>query len=432
MLGGCSSINAMIANKGSPDDFDEWERLGNPGWGFKDVEPFMKKAECFHGSTNELSSEEVAQHGKSGPWQIGYSHWSLFGPRFLDACAAQGIPKVRDINSNAGINGATRLQTFIDSKGQRSSAAVAYLTKDVASRSNLKIAVGQTVTRIIFNNDGPNPKAVGVEMASSSGAPVKYIARAKREVLLCAGAVHTPQILKLSGIGPAKELLSHRIELIKDVSAVGANLADHLYSNFVVKVTKGLSLQFMADDLLSLPALIQWLRTGTGPMTSNIAESAAFLRTVDREDAPASLRRNDLSSGKTSADLEILYGPVVFANHGATQPKGKEKKDVCSLWLYLKVVQCLSCAGLCQHRCNHASARVTRHNHFGRPLRFYPTPRRSELPFHPARHRSYGLRPQALQQDCTLDQRILGLVPPYGECRYHGRCQAGPAYPRYQ
>lgn len=318
MLGGCSAINAMIFNKGPPDDFDEWERLGNKGWGFKDVEPFMKKAECFkENDAHHLSAEELEQHGRSGPWQVGYSHQSKFTPKFLDGCEAQGIPKVSDINSNKGINGATRFQTFIDSKGQRSSAAVAYLTEDVASRSNLKIAVGQTVTRIIFDESGSEPKAVGVEMASSRSSPVRYLARAKREIIVCAGAVHTPQILKLSGLGPAKELTSKGIKVIRDMPAVGANMADHLDASIVCKIPKGLSIQYLLDPWLSLPPLLEWFRYGTGPMTSCIAEAAAFLRTVDREDAPASLRNNDLTSGKTSSDLEILMTPMVNRAHGS-------------------------------------------------------------------------------------------------------------------
>lgn len=322
MLGGCSAINAMIFNKGAPDDYDEWEKLGNPGWAFRDIEPFMRKAECFNpNATHKLTGEQLAQHGRSGPWQIGYAHQAEFTKDFLNACDKEGIPKVQDVNSNKGINGVTRLQTFIDSSGQRSSAAVAYLNKDVASRSNLKIAVGQTVTKIVFDNSGIRPRAVGVEMASSAFSPVRHIAKAKREVIVCAGAVHTPHILKLSGIGPASELLSHGIELIKDLPAVGANLADHIFSNVTFKVTEGTSLQYLADPLASLTALIEWLRYGTGAMTSNVGEAAAFLRTADRKDAPPSLRENDLSSGKTSADLEILMGPLVFINHGATQPK---------------------------------------------------------------------------------------------------------------
>lgn len=94
----------MIFNKGAPDDWDEWERLGNSGWGFKDIEPLMQKAEHFTPSTKSpLSAEEMDQHGRNGPWQIGYSHQSTPAAElFVDACAATGFEKVRDLNSRRG------------------------------------------------------------------------------------------------------------------------------------------------------------------------------------------------------------------------------------------------------------------------------------------------------------------------------------------
>lgn len=323
--GGCSAINAMIYNKGSPSDFNEWEKLGNPGWSSKDVRPYFARAEGFsEKAAGEISSEELAEHGRVGPWKIGYSYWTPLCDVFLNACAAVGIKKVKDLNSSKGIQGAARLQTFIDDKGQRSSTAVAYLTADVASRPNLKLSVGQTVTRIIFDESGDEPCAVGVEMTSGPKVPVRYLARATREVIVCTGAVHTPQILKLSGIGPAAELAQHSIKLVKDLPGVGANLADHLYTTICFKVKKGNSLQYLADPIKSLPALIQWLRHGTGAMASNVAEAAAFLRTVDEADAPASLKGNDLSTGPDSSDLELLCGPVAYLDHGRTVPKGSD------------------------------------------------------------------------------------------------------------
>lgn len=315
MIGGCSSINAMIYNRGSPQDYDEWERLGNSGWAFKDVEPFMRKSESFNPSIHpdqRLSYDELNQHGQSGPWKIGYSHIAPISKVFIDACAAVGFQKVRDLNSNKGINGVSQVQTFIDPQGQRSSAAVAYLTANVASRSNLKIASGQTVTRIIFEGS----KAVGVEMKASNATPIRYLAKARKEIIVSAGAVHTPHILKLSGIGPAEELAQHGISLIKDLPGVGKNLADHIYGTLVFKCTKGSSLQYLANTVTSLPDLVEWFRSGTGAMTSNVADAAAFCRTADREDAPLSLRNNDLSSGPGSADLEILTGAVSYINHG--------------------------------------------------------------------------------------------------------------------
>ncbi|EMC97776.1 hypothetical protein BAUCODRAFT_66666 [Baudoinia panamericana UAMH 10762] len=331
MLGGCSAINAMIYNRGAPDDFDEWERLGNKGWSYASLRPYMSKAESFHPSgegPNPVTDDDLKHHGRDGPWQTGYSWCSPLTRTFLDACEAIGISKRTDLNTPSGMIGTAHTQTFIDRKGQRSSTAVAYLTEQVASRPNLHIAVAQTVTRIIFDKSGSQPRAVGVEMASSAVTPFRYLAKARREVLVCGGAVHTPQILKLSGIGGADELKSHGISLIADRPGVGSNLADHILTVLVFKC-KAESLQWAANTLKSLPALVQWLRTGTGPLTTNVAECTAFVRTQDRDDASSSLKEKDETSGATSADLELLAGPLAFTNHGLDV--APTNQDYCSI-----------------------------------------------------------------------------------------------------
>jgi choline dehydrogenase len=184
---------------------------------------------------------------------------------FPDACAAVGIPKTSDINTDRGILGATAVQTFIDSSGQRASTARAYLTADVVLRPNLKIASGQHVTRIIFDNSGSQPRAVGVEMAASARSPVRYLAKARKEVLLCAGSIGTPQLLKLSGIGPAEELKQHEIPVVKELSGVGENLMDHMaFHGVTFKTDKDVSIHYLQDPIATLPSLIQWLRDGTG------------------------------------------------------------------------------------------------------------------------------------------------------------------------
>ncbi|KAK4500344.1 hypothetical protein PRZ48_008533 [Zasmidium cellare] len=315
MLGGCSAINAMIYNKGSPDDYDEWEKLGNRGWGFKSLAKYMSRAEGFH--STDLSAEDLASHGRTGPWQIGYSHAHSLSKVFLDACQAVGIPKITDFNTEKGMIGASKFQSFIDSKGQRSSTAVAYLTEDVARRPNLSISTGQTVTKIIFDTSSSEPRAVGVEMASSKASPIRYVVKARREVILSAGAIASPQILKLSGIGPATELLKHNIPILKDLPGVGENLADHL-TGIAVFSSKLPSLQYLFDPIKSLPALIEWMRFGTGAMTTNAAESGCFIRVADREDAPAELRKNDLTSGSNAPDLELLVAPLSYIDHGRT------------------------------------------------------------------------------------------------------------------
>nr|POF02959.1 alcohol dehydrogenase [acceptor] [Quercus suber] len=306
----------MIYNKGSPGDYDEWEDLGNGGWNYRDLAKYMKKCEKFNDSERStLASEDLAHHGHDGPWQTGYSHLDKLSAMFLNACEAVGITKIPDFNVPTGMLGASQFQTFIDLQGQRSSTAVAYLTKDVTSRSNLSIATGQTVTKILFDSTSSQPRAVGVEMAASRNSPLRYIAKAKREVILSAGAIQSPQVLKLSGVGPAAELKRHGIKIVKDVAGVGENLADHL-SSVMCFESKLPSLQYLFHPLNSLPALIEWLRFGKGAMTTNAAEAGCFLRTADRPDAPAFLRTNDAASTPNAPDLELLIGPLAYIDHG--------------------------------------------------------------------------------------------------------------------
>jgi choline dehydrogenase len=269
MIGGSSSLNAMMYNKGAPDDYDEWERLGNKGWAYKDVAPYLKKAEHFHQPKDEderkLGVEDLAQHGRSGPWNITYPSQAEITKIFPDACAAVGIPKTPDVNTDRGILGATAVQTFIDSSGQRASTAAAYLTADVLQRSNLKIASRQHVTRVIFDSSGSHPRAVGVEMAASKASPLRYLAKAKKEVLLCAGSIGTPQLLKLSGVGPAEELKQHQIPLVHELAGVGENLMDHMaFHGVTFKTEANDSLHYLQDPIQSIPEVIKWLRDGTG------------------------------------------------------------------------------------------------------------------------------------------------------------------------
>jgi choline dehydrogenase len=285
MIGGSSSMNAMMYNKGAPDDYDEWERLGNKGWAYKDVAPYLKKSENFRQPKDEderkLNAEDLAQHGSAGPWNITYPYQADITKVFPDGCAAVGIPKTSDVNTDRGILGATAVQTFIDNSGVRSSTAAAYLTADVLQRPNLKIASGQNVTRIIFDSSGPQPRAVGVEMAASKISPLRYLAKAKKEVLISAGSIGTPHLLKLSGIGHVDELKEYEIPLVKELPGVGENLMDHMaFHGVTFKTEKGFSLHYLQDPIKSIPELVQWLRDGTGKIYYYLALAASKKETI--------------------------------------------------------------------------------------------------------------------------------------------------------
>jgi len=287
----------------------------------------MRKAESFTPNPTQvaLGSDDLNTHGTQGPWQIGYTYLSGVTTAFLDACAQAGFDRVDDINTAKGTNGAVRFQTFISKNGQRSSTATAYLTADVLSRPNLRIATGQNVTRIVFDTSSSTPRAVGVELASSALSPTRYLVRARSEVLLSAGAVHSPHILKLSGIGPAPELSAHAIPLVADLPHVGANLADHLICKVNTRVKPGLSVQHLTHPLRALVALIEWLRYGTGAGTTNTAESALFYRAADHpvsqssSSAQEAMKVKDLASGPRASDMEILSCSAYYMDHG-TKP----------------------------------------------------------------------------------------------------------------
>ncbi|EFY93684.1 hypothetical protein J3459_022368 [Metarhizium acridum] len=323
IVGGCSSMNAMIYHHCSASDFDEWVAVhGCHGWGYQDLAPHFRSLEKFTPNPARPAID-AANRGDAGKWQTGYSWLSqIVEDGFLPACDDAGIPPNSDINTKDGSLGVTRLQTFIDAKGQRSSLATAFLTPDVLRRPNLYVACGAQVTRVLFDRiNSTKPTAIGVEFQVSQGGE-RYQVHAKREVILCAGAVNTPQTLMLSGIGPEEELKKHSISRVFANDNVGKQLKDHLVSNGVFcKSKKGSTLDYLADDIKAIPALVQWLLFGTGPLTSNIGEAAAFVRTFEHEfPASAGVLPKDYSSGDKAPDLEIIGAPIAFIHHGEERP----------------------------------------------------------------------------------------------------------------
>lgn len=238
------------------------------------------------------------------------------------------LPENPDINTPNGTCGATRFQTFIDSKGQRSSAATAYLPQTALNRPNLNIAVNAHVTRVLFEGS-EEPTAVGVEIQTSRDG-AKYHARARKDVVLCGGTINTPQTLLLSGIGPRAELQKHGINVVKESAAVGENLKDHFCtSGILLKAKPGYTLDYLTSDIKAIPSLVRWLLTGTGPVTSNVGETAAFIRSVEPSVPVSSPKPVDYGSGGIGPDIEIIGSPLAYVNHGAD--KAPAGTDVFSL-----------------------------------------------------------------------------------------------------
>ncbi|KAA8905688.1 hypothetical protein FN846DRAFT_950261 [Sphaerosporella brunnea] len=228
LVGGDSAINSMSYHRGSREDYDSWERLGNKGWGWEGILPYFKKAETFHPPNKAQVREfgityDPAAHGTDGPVQIKFA--SFIYPQYrtiVDALKRLGVPVPFDA-SNGNAIGSLWIANPIDPKDEtRSYARTAY--HDVAARrSNYHLVTDKQVTKILFDE---KKRATGVLYAKSASDTPKKVS-AKTEVILSGGAFHNPKLLQLSGIGPKALLKAHKIPVLVDLPGVGSNLQDH-------------------------------------------------------------------------------------------------------------------------------------------------------------------------------------------------------------
>ncbi|WP_396586542.1 GMC family oxidoreductase [Bermanella sp. R86510] len=263
VLGGSSSINAMVYIRGHAWDYNHWASLGNEGWSYNDVLPYFKRAEC-----NETLGED-SYHGNDGPLNVAEIQCpSKLNNRFLDACQRLGIPKSKDLNGEHQLG--CRLNQVTQKNGERCSAAKAYITPNL-NRPNLTVMTQALVEKIIIENK----RATGVK-ARINGQDVTLTA--SNEVILSAGAFGSPQILMLSGIGDSDALKAVGIDTVHDLPGVGKNLQDHITAMPIYKTkaspdTFGISIP---GAVHIAKGLFDWFRRRTGKLTSNFAESAAF------------------------------------------------------------------------------------------------------------------------------------------------------------
>ncbi|KAJ7227424.1 hypothetical protein GGX14DRAFT_489050 [Mycena pura] len=325
MLGGCSSINAQMAQYGAPGDFDQWAALTNDeSWSWKRLQTYFQKLEKYVPDA-AYPLVETSERGNAGPVRVGYfNRVSDHSKAFLRACSQVGIPLIPDFNTSKGPIGASRVMTYIDHKGERVSSETAYLTKDVLARANLKVAIHATVTRVIFEQANGTTRAVGVEFANSADGP-RYRAHARKQVVLSAGAIHSPHVLMLSGVGPAKHLEEHKIPVVLDVPGVGSNLTDHPVVDLYLKDKLNDSVKSLKADSLStwiqfIRSVVQYQLFGTGKLATNFGEAAAFVRSDDPALFPAAefpQKLEDSTSGPASPDLELFCTPLAYKEHGA-------------------------------------------------------------------------------------------------------------------
>jgi choline dehydrogenase len=271
VLGGSSSINGLVYIRGQAADYDKWAALGNTGWSWNDTLPFFKKSEDQQRGADEY-------HGVGGPLSVSDIHSPnpLF-EAYIAASNQLGIPY------NADFNGALQegvgYYQLTTRAGRRCSAAVAYL-RPAARRSNLSIQTGASVSRILFEKK----RAVGVEM-NVGGERIEV--KARREVILAAGAINSPKLLQLSGVGPALLLRQLGIDVVMDMPAVGANLQDHFQARLVYECTRRITWNTQTHSLWwCLNALRQYVVSRKGPMTIGAAQLGLFTRALQESATP--------------------------------------------------------------------------------------------------------------------------------------------------
>jgi choline dehydrogenase-like flavoprotein len=291
VLGGSSSINAMVYARGHPSDYDHWAEQGNPGWHYADVLPYFKKAE---NNERTFDAKDAEFHGKGGPLNVmDLRSPSKYGPIFVEAGKQAGHPESKDFNG-ADQHGVGMFQVT-HKGGERWSAAKGYLTPHLA-RLNLTVITNAHTTRILL--DGK--RAVGVEYRH--GTELKQI-NASQEVLLCAGALQSPQILMLSGIGAAAHLQQHGIPVLHDLPGVGENLHDHIDMVQVVNAPhlKDLFGVSISGLVQAIKGIFEWRKHRTGMLTTNFAEAGGFIKTSPEEPVP---------------DLQFHFVIGKLVNHG--------------------------------------------------------------------------------------------------------------------
>lgn len=296
-LGGSSSLNAMMWVRGFAADYDEWADAAGTSWSWDSLAPYFVRVEG-----TETTSH--ATQGTAGPQRVEHQR----DPRphtsaFLDAVREAGHEVVPpNLPEGLGFS-----QTMVSQRrGSRASTADAYL-RPAKRRRNLRVITGALVRRVTFTSDGPEtPRATGVYVELDG---VTRHARAHREVILSGGAVNTPQLLMLSGIGPAAHLADHGIRLIADSPDVGSNLQDHLVAGLAPEARGGTL--YTAEGV---GELARYLTTRRGMLTSNVAEACGFVRTdvADRTGMAAGL-----------ADIEIIFAPAPYVGEGLVPLPGE-------------------------------------------------------------------------------------------------------------
>ncbi len=284
VLGGSSSINGMIYIRGHARDYDHWRQLGLEGWGYADVLPYFKRSEDFEDGGDDF-------HGEGGPLKVsaGRSTNPLFRT-FVEAGRQAGHPLTDDFNGFQQEGMGPYHLTIRD--GQRQSAAAGYL-RPAMDRDNLSVEVQALTSRIVFEGT----KARGVDYVQNGES---HTVHADREVILCGGAVNSPQTLLLSGLGEADYLKRFGIDVVADLPGVGKNLQDHLDATVQYECTQPITFYSQMNPLRALVTGMQYTFFKTGLGAQNALEAGAFLKSRPELDVP---------------DLQLHFLPVNMYDH---------------------------------------------------------------------------------------------------------------------
>lgn len=285
VLGGCSSINGMLYLRGQAADYDGWRQMGLPGWGWDDVLPLFKRSEDYVDGASDM-------HGAGGEWRVENQrlHWDVLD-HWMQAATAWGLPQVSDFNT--GNNEGVGYFRVNQKSGWRINTAKAFLR--TTSGPGTKVETNAHTRRVLIE-DG---RAVGVEYDKGG---TRHQAKARHEVILSAGAIGSPQILQLSGLGPAALLQDHGIDVVRDIPGVGANLQDHLQLRCAWRLSGAKTLNTLANSIWGKAKIgLEYLATRSGPMSMAPSQLGAFSKS-----------RRDLAT----PDLEYHVQPLTLEAFG--------------------------------------------------------------------------------------------------------------------
>lgn len=286
VLGGSSSINAMVYIRGHAKDYDRWHSEGAKGWNYENVLPYFKRSETY-------SKQSDDYRGNSGPLKVAHKILSnpLFNT-FIEAGLQAGYPYTEDFNGEQQ-EGFGFFDMTIN-QGKRCSTATAYLKPIITSRKNLRWYLNAYAIKILFHNN----RAIGIEYVQHNKIKRCF---AQREVIISGGAINSPHLLMLSGVGPAAMLLKNKIEVVADLPGVGMNLQDHLEFYMQFECKKPITLYLLNNPIRRMVIGIQWFLTHKGLASSSHLEAGAFI--CSRKDLP-------------HPDLQYHFLPGLINNHG--------------------------------------------------------------------------------------------------------------------